>query len=314
MTTINDIFEVHYGTNLELNALKRDAGGINFVSRTAGNNGVSAKVARVSGLEPTPAGVLTVAGGGSVLATFLQPEPFYSGRDLYFLVPRLPLSDQQKLYYCCCIRANRYRYNYGRQANRTLRAIPVPSVEALPKWVSEFKLTQFDGISAAVRPCAKSLPDTSKWKKFSFESIFELKKGKRIVKAKLEPGEVPFITAIDSNNGRREFFSGPAIFEGNTITVNYNGNGVAEAFYQPVPYWACDDVNVLYPKFALNPNRALFITTVIRREKYRFNYGRKWHLERMRESTIKLPVNSDGQPDWQLMEDFISGLPFSSGI
>lgn len=314
MTTINDIFEVHYGTNLELNALKRDADGINFVSRTAGNNGVSAKVARVSGLEPTPAGVLTVAGGGSVLATFLQPEPFYSGRDLYFLVPRITLSDQQKLYYCCCIRANRYRYNYGRQANRTLRAISVPAVDAIPNWVNEFEFTQFDGIGASAQTNAISLPDTSKWKKFKLDAIFELKKGKRIVKAKLQSGEIPFITAIDSNNGRREFFSGPAIFDGNTITVNYNGNGVAEAFYQPVPYWACDDVNVLCPKFALNAKKAMFIATVIRREKYRFNYGRKWHLERMRESTIKLPITRTGEPDWQLMEDFISGLPFTSGI
>jgi hypothetical protein len=90
---------------------------------------------------------------------------------------------------------------------------------------------------------------------------------------------------------------------------------VAEAFYQPVPYWATDDVNVLYPKgFKLTAATALFICTIIRMEKYRFNYGRKWHLERMRESVIKLPVTKTGDPDWEFMENYIKSLPYSSQI
>ncbi len=124
MVRIADVFEVAYGVNLELNALVRDPAGINFVSRTARNNGVSARVQIVKGVSPLPAGCLTVAGGGSVLETFVQPEPFYSGRDLYVLFPREDLTLQQKFYACMCIRANKYRYNYGRQANRTLRAHP----------------------------------------------------------------------------------------------------------------------------------------------------------------------------------------------
>ena len=41
---VSDLFEVKYGSNLELNKLERDPAGINFVSRTERNNGVSAKV------------------------------------------------------------------------------------------------------------------------------------------------------------------------------------------------------------------------------------------------------------------------------
>jgi hypothetical protein len=32
----------------------------------------------------------------------------------------------------------------------------------------------------------------------------------------------------------------------------------------------------------------------------------------MEESLIKLPTAADGQPDWQFMEDYIKGLPYSS--
>jgi hypothetical protein len=135
LVRVSDLFEVRYGVNLELNKLEIDSEGINFVSRTALNNGVSAKVKKIPEVEPIEAGVLTVAGGGSVLETFVQPEPFYSGRDLYYLKPLVPMSIDEKLHYCMCIRANKYRYNYGRQANRTLRDIMIPAVESIPKWV-----------------------------------------------------------------------------------------------------------------------------------------------------------------------------------
>jgi len=136
LVKISELFDVRYGVNLELNKLEIDFSGINFVSRSAQNNGVSAKVKKLPDLEPIDAGMLTVAGGGSVLETFVQPEPFYSGRDLYYLEPKVEMPLEQKLYYCMCIRANKYRYNYGRQANRTLGEIMIPAPSEIPAWVS----------------------------------------------------------------------------------------------------------------------------------------------------------------------------------
>ena len=122
-------------------------------------------------------------------------------------------------------------------------------------------------------------------------------------------GKLPFIGAIDSCNGVSSYIDEQPIHSGNVITVNYNGS-VGEAFYQPVPFWASDDVNVLYPNgWELNPAIGLFICTVIRNEKYRFSYGRKWKLDRMEESEIWLPSDNDGNPDWQYMEDYIKSLP-----
>lgn len=133
---ISDLFDVVYGTNLELNRLTEiGEGGVNFISRTSRNNGVSARVKALPNLQPIPGGVLTVAGGGSVLETFYQVEPFYSGRDLYYLRPLLPLTPEEMFFYAACLRANRYRYNYGRQANRTLRDIQVPTPDVIPSWV-----------------------------------------------------------------------------------------------------------------------------------------------------------------------------------
>ncbi|HEX4113763.1 MAG TPA: hypothetical protein VH020_14615 [Stellaceae bacterium] len=106
MVPLSELFDVVYGSNLELNALTVDGAGINFVSRTSKNNGVSAKVKPIDGLFPIEGPVLSVAGGGSVLETFLQLEPFYSGRDLYVLRPKNEMTTDELLFYCCCVRAN----------------------------------------------------------------------------------------------------------------------------------------------------------------------------------------------------------------
>jgi hypothetical protein len=129
---VADIFVVQYGHSLELNRLKITSDGVNFVSRTARNNGISARVSPVPGLLPAPAGLITVAGGGSVLETFVQLEPFYCGRDMYWLIAKRAFSVEQKLFYCACLRANKFRYNFGRQANKTLRGLKVPAPESIP--------------------------------------------------------------------------------------------------------------------------------------------------------------------------------------
>ena len=121
---VSDIFNVKYGINMELNTCDETTSdapdGVAFVARTTENNGVSAYVKRIDGKEPQPEGTITVAGGGSVLSTFIQKRPFYSGRDLYLLLPKTEISLNMKMFIVTVLYANQYRYSYGRQANKTL--------------------------------------------------------------------------------------------------------------------------------------------------------------------------------------------------
>ena len=68
LVKLSDIFHVNSGVNLELNKLtqvnKDHPDAINFVSRTRENNGVSAIVEKIDGIEPIPAGTISVAGSG----------------------------------------------------------------------------------------------------------------------------------------------------------------------------------------------------------------------------------------------------------
>lgn len=143
-----------------------------------------------------------------------------------------------------------------------------------------------------------------------------MKKGKRLTSDDQTDGDTPYIGAIDSNNGVANYIGQAAIHDGNTISLSYNGS-VGEAFYQPKPFWATDDVNVLYFKeengVPFNKYIALFFCAVLRQEKYRYSYGRKWVLESMRAATIKLP-SQDSKPDFAFMENYIRLLPYGDRI
>lgn len=317
MILLSELFEISYGHSLELNRLtpmSRDEGGIAFVSRKMGDNGISAYVAPINDVTPAPAGELTCAlSGNGVLSTFLQEEPFYTGFHVARLNPLVKMTKEQILYYCTCIVSNRYRFSYGRQANRTLKNILVPALDKLPAFVLHTDVAQYDGCDAPASNISLSTIGIDRWETFILSDLFDIRKGQRLTKANMLPGSTPYIGASDTANGTTARIGQTPIHKGGTISVSYNGS-VAEAFYQPVPYWATDDVNVLYPKgFTLTPALALFICTLIRLEKYRFNYGRKWHLGRMRDSLIKLPV-TNGMPDFTFMENYIKSLPYSSQI
>lgn len=173
--------------------------------------------------------------------------------------------------------------------------------------------------------------NVSKWKRFFLGRVFDIRKGCRLTAEDQEEGNNNYIGAIDSNNGVANHIGQRPIHEGNTISLSYNGS-VGEAFYQPEPYWATDDVNALYPKYErFNVFIGLFIVAVIRQEKYRFSYGRKWTLENMKTSELCLPIqfNTDGTPvidkafkysdlgyipDWKFMENYIKSLPYGDRL
>lgn len=313
---VSEIFDVRYGHSLELNALEQASAnnGVAFVSRQMGRNGISAYVAAIDDLEPAPAGDISCAlGGNGVLTTYIQQAAFYCGRDVAILRPKVALTKQQMLFYCLCIKTNRYRYSYGRQANKTLAKLVVPSVDEIPDWVASVDLDQIKDARGALSATEPPAITPNSWKGFHYDELFEIKKGQRLTKHDMTEGKTPFIGAVESDNGYRQFVSASPNHEAGTITVSYNGS-VGEAFYQSTPYWASDDINVLYPKFEMNAYVAMFICALIRREKFRFSYGRKWHLGRMNESIIRLPTDSTGEPDWAFMEAYIKSLPYSKSI
>lgn len=147
--------------------------------------------------------------------------------------------------------------------------------------------------------------DTSKWEAFPISMLFSVVKGTRLTKANMRDGNINFIGASAINNGITAHIANDEhIHPENTITITYNGS-VGEAFYQDKIFWASDDVNVLYPKFALNKYIALFIIPVLKQAGKKYAFIDKWKKEDMEKDCILLPVDDNHQPDFSYMESYM---------
>ena len=147
--------------------------------------------------------------------------------------------------------------------------------------------------------------DTSKWEAFPISMLFSVVKGTRLTKANMRDGNINFIGASAINNGITAHIANDEhIHPENTITITYNGS-VGEAFYQDKIFWASDDVNVLYPKFALNKYIALFIIPVLKQAGEKYAFIDKWKKEDMEKDCILLPVDENHQPDFSYMESYM---------
>lgn len=314
---ISDVFEVKYGVNMELSNCEivdnNDADGINFVARTASNNGVVAKVAKVDGIEPQKAGTLSCAAGGSVLSTFLQTEPYYSGRDLYVLTPKKEMSTQEKLYWCMVIRSNAYRFNYGRQANKVLASIEIP--DEIPEWVLKTKINLV-GTNIKEKTDEIHIEDWKEFKLGGMNGLFQFENCKCGNAGELDAcDDIFYIGAKKNDNGvmKKVAYNEQLVTTGNCIIFICDGQGsVGYTNYMDRDFIGSTTLTVGRNK-DLNKYNALFLVTVLDLEKPKYSYGRKYR-KHIQEIVIKLPATKEGKPDYKYMENYIKSLPYSDRI
>lgn len=305
---VSDLFSVRYGVNLELNALVQDKDGINFVSRTSKNNGVSAKVKPLRYIEPLPAGTITIAGGGSVMEAFLQMEPYYSGRDLYYLTAKVPMTNEQKLFYCLCFRANKYKFSYGRQSNVTLPDLQIPVLECIPEYVTLFSLQTygenllrqitFPESSSRYKQTGRTVPLDKLFTVVCGISSSEVMRNR----GKQSVNWIPYIrpsyrqeTSIDAYVNRNAVPSGK-VFPAQTLYVSTDGQGSHTFSYvSTFEFVPNSNVAVLMPKREMGLQEKLFYAQCITNNRYKFSYGRKPKGERLK--SIMLP---EYPPDYVL--------------
>lgn len=315
MKKLSDIFNCWYGVNLELINCHVSKNGIPFVSRTSNNNGVVARVEPIPGIESNPAHTLSFASGGSVLSCFYQDEEYYSGRDLFILSPIEPMTKNEMLLYSYIISSNKYRYNYGRQANKTFRDLILPEL-------SDLSDLQWHGINSdykfnnAPKQESDLSLNTSNWNWFYLNDkrLFTIKGSKTTSLRDLElsgEGDYPYVTTQASNNGVSGFYD-LYTEDGGCFTIDSAVKGYCS--WHEDDFSASDHVEKLIPNFSCNNYIAMFMVTIINMEQYRYNYGLKCSQTRIKNMRIKLPADSNGNPDWQFMEDYIKGLPYSANL
>jgi hypothetical protein len=298
---VSDLFDIQYGNSLELCSLTKEKNGINFISRTSKNNGISAKVKRISNIEPFPAGLITVAVSGNVLETFLQNSEFYTAFHIMVLKEKIELTLEQKLFYCLCIRSNNYKYSYGRQANSTLKDIIIPDIANIPSWINNFSFKEYEKnmLSMLFKPESVSIVNKNFKNLVPLNTLFDVFNGiassqvKRYHK-KFDHNYIPYIrpsykqeTSIDAFLLKESSISS-YIYPSGTIYVSTDGQGSHTYSYVSVyEFVPNSNVSVLIPKREMSIPEKLFYAKCISENRYKFSYGRKPKGDRLK--SILLP-------------------------
>lgn len=141
---------------------------------------------------------------------------------------------------------------------------------------------------------------------FNVERLFgKSTRGKRLKSDDRIPGDLPFVTAGESNEGVSAFIgNNVTVFSGNTTTIDMFGS----AKYRNYKYGADDHVAVVHTE-KLSRHAAIFITSAIHKSSYTgmFDYGRNFYAKDADQLNIYLPSKNQ-QPDYEFMENYIAEL------
>ncbi len=296
---------------------ERISGDTPYVSSSSINNGVCHFVGNVN--ETFEDRYISVNRNGSVGYAFYHPYKSLISNDCR----KIRLFHNNKyvaLFICVQITAQRMKYNYGykmgtSRIKRQIILLPVdekgsPDYEFMERYVKERETRVLKQYCNYVRNVMKQLKNNDviptlndvEWKPFKLTDLFEIKPGKRLTKAEMTPGNVPFLGASEANNGITAFVGNSNESEdSNVLGVNYNGSVVAN-FYHPYRCLFSDDVK----RFKLKGREGnkyvyLFLKVALLQQKIKYSYGYKFNESRMNKQKILLPVNDDGKPDFDYM-------------
>ncbi|MEE9430481.1 MAG: restriction endonuclease subunit S, partial [Melioribacteraceae bacterium] len=141
--------------------------------------------------------------------------------------------------------------------------------------------------------------------KLSFVSKYcDINKKSSIPQAQMELGNTPYVTTSSKNNGISSFVDEEPIFKGKCLTIALNGS-VCETFFQFEDFITSGDNAVLTLKSKYNPYLLFYISVMIRKHKWKFNYYRKLNLPKLYKMQIPMPFNNKSELDLSYIESVV---------
>lgn len=338
---LNDIATLTNGNKFDKNKMSHDKPSINFVSRTGFNNGVSDFVDKIDGTEPYPAGAITLALGGSVGSTFVQPKPFYTGQNVG-VIEFDNKSEKMKQFVAvvlnkvCSTQFSAFKNEINKHFKRDL-SIPLPlKPSADPSNYNQedidwdYMETVMSRVTTRAKERLANLPqptdkkktpvDTSAWGEFVVGELFNKCDLKRIkpdfnkhADLSSTPSDefnLPLINAKVGNNGIM-YYGRSSDWESETMTLDIVNDGAAST---GMVYAQPQATGTLYNAYQikLKPNvhdnvtvsQLLFLATTTQASiQYKFSYENKAIWNKVQAETISLPLKPSADPENYAQED-----------
>lgn len=337
--TLGELFDIYTGKDLIYSSLTY--GEYPVIGHKAENNGITAYTKELDGYTLYDnTSTISLGDRGNFFAA-VQSRPFYIGTRVKALTAKFRSNTHILLFIATLINKESFRFSYGRNScdrtdNITIKLPSInikgklfPDLDYIEKLTKEHLIPLLPSKSKAIwknqydnKPIHSThiSLDSVKWDWFVLSDIFEqVYKGKSYNAQDLiflpfkTSSSLPYATRTDENNGIKGFvlnnnFSD--IESSNAITI---GDTTSTIYYQDSDF-ICGEHIVILRSQHLNKYRAMFIVSILNKERFRYCYGRAYTLANIKKTKLRLPIKQDGSLNLEFMENYIKSLPYSANI
>lgn len=295
---LNKLFSYSTG-NLPALELTED-GEMPLVYGTTKNNGIIKLVQIYENTKVYTPPLITVSYLGTA---FVQVTKFTTSvvdkSNITVLIPRIKMTLEELYYYAYQINdIGKFGFNYGRRMNqKQLDKIYLNKYEIS---ISELKFDILNSLQSTVSKYEVTSIDISKMVYVPLNMLFHIEKGVGDYKENYENGKTPLISATTINNGITAYVSADPTFCAGTITVERIKGTAFVQFkdYVTVP----DDIYVLTPKKKISLEVVFYCCFMLRRESWKYSYGRKVTPTRIKQVQLLIPPN---EVEYKYLEGYI---------
>lgn len=315
-------FKIYHGIRQKKS--ERTEGSIPLLTAGKENQGVATYIGNPASLYIDP---ITVDMFGN---SFFHKGEYAGDDNIYFFIND-EISDEVKIFIATIINTcNTQKYSFKdqfRQPQADSLTVFLPATsESQPNW--EYMNSYIKQIMGESEKHienlkkvdnTKHLIDTSNWGKFKIESLFDkldLKCLKNKFNKILDCSEertnefsLPLTNAKHFNNGI-QFYGRPNEWDSAEMTIDIVSNGACatgDVYAQPQRTGVLWDSYLIKCKHNITSELVLhYMACVIQRcIKQYFGWNDKCVWDKVKEQYIKLPITSNGEPNWQYMENYM---------
>lgn len=312
---IEEVAEINSGRDIY--EAERISGNTPYVSSSSVNNGICHFISNTN--ETLESNCISVNRNGSVGYAFYHPYKALYSNDCRKLRPK-----QQNKYVAIFIaiqitaQKNKYSYGYKMGTGRLKRQkimLPIdndgkPDYVFMEQYIKERELQivqkyiKYIGNIAQNGGVIQSL-DSRDWKEFYLHEIFTtIQRGKRLKTADHINGNIPYVSSSAMNNGVDNFIGNDGkVRKFNDCLTLANSGSVGTTFYHSYEFIASDHVTELKSS-RLNKYSYLFIAAIVQRLEEKYSFNREINDTRINKEKILLPVDENGNPDYDFMEQY----------
>lgn len=314
---LNDFFDISTTKSVDKNKIEfKNNAPYDFIGRTSTDWGVQGTVDKLD-FAPNPKDSFSLVQVGETVALWREKE-WYASQNLFLLKPKVSKIKDAFLYFQAVINKEMSSYGNAYNSYPTMKSLNKTSI-LLP--VKTTLISDFESLDILIGGGTDvSNIDTSSWKEFRLDELFEKIKTEKISgkandfpTCRTDEYTIPLLTAGADNQGLARYAKRsqcPTILK-NVISISANGANTGVTFYQNNEFAVLQDAYAIKLKDIEIPNEqvGLFLASCISKILHgNFSWTYKAGWERIKDLSIKLPVKESEEIDWDYMQERIAEL------